>query len=95
MWLNVFFNAINCYIILQDFLLLNTLASQQHKYLKHGGLEPVTGKENDAGASCSKFYGASCQLQNIANFQLKIVSNFMYCSIVKMILRHKKHLEIS
>ena len=32
---------------------------------------------NDAGASCTKFYRASCQFQNIANFQVKIVSNFM------------------
>ena len=26
---------------------------------------------------------------------MKIVSNFMYCSIVKMTLRDKKHVEIS
>ena len=33
--------------------------------------------KKDAGASCPKFYRASCQLQNIANFHMKIVSNFM------------------
>ena len=52
-------------------------ASQQYKYLKHGGREPVASKKNDAGASCPKFYRASCQLQNIANFQIKIVSYLM------------------
>ena len=58
-------------------LLPNTWASQQHKYLKHGGREPVASKKNDAGASGPKFHRANCQLQNIANFQMKIVSNFM------------------
>ena len=64
-----FFNAISCYMILKGVLLLNTWAIQQHKYLKHGGREPVASKKNYAGASC--------QLQNVANFQMKIVSNLM------------------
>ena len=78
------------YVILKSVLLPNAWASQQHRYLKRGGREPVASKKNDAEASCPKFHRASCQLQNIANFQMKIVSNFMYCSVVKMTLRHKK-----
>ena len=38
-------NAINCYIILKGVLLPNTWTSRQHKYLKHGGREPVTSKK--------------------------------------------------
>ena len=67
----------NCYIILKGVLLPNTWASQQNKYLKHVGREPVASKKNYAVVSCPKFHRASCQLQNIANFQMKIVSNFM------------------
>ena len=52
-------------------------ASQQHKYLKHGGRESVASKKKDAGESCPKFHQPSCQLQNIANFWMKIVSNFV------------------
>ena len=63
--------------VLKGVLLPNTRANQQHKYLKHGGREPVASKKKDAGASCPKFHKASCQLQNIANFQMQIVSNFM------------------
>ena len=48
------FNAINCYINLKGVFLLNTWASQQDKYLKHGGREPVARKKNDAGTSCPK-----------------------------------------
>ena len=77
--------------MLKDVLLPNTWASQQHKYLKNGGREPVA-RKNDAGASCPKFHRARCHLQNIANFQIKIVTNFMYCSIVKMTLRHEKNM---
>ena len=51
--------------------------------------------KNDAGASCPTFHRACCELQNIADIQMKIVSNLMQCSIVKMTLRHKKHVEIS
>ena len=40
------FNAINCYIILKGVLLSNAWASQQHKYLKHGGREPVASKKS-------------------------------------------------
>ena len=47
--LSAFFNAINCYIILKGVLLPNTWASQQHKYLKHGGREPVTSKKMTLG----------------------------------------------
>ena len=68
----------NCYIILKGVLLPNTWASQQHKYLKHGGREPFASKKNDAGASCPKFHRTSCQLQNIANFHMKIVT---LCSV--------------
>ena len=53
-------------------------ASQQHKYLKHGGREPVASEKNDAGARCPEFHRASCQLQNIADFQMKIVT---LCSV--------------
>ena len=35
------FNAIDCYIILKSVFLPNTWASQQYKYLKHGGDNPV------------------------------------------------------
>ena len=53
------------------------------------------GSRNDAEASCPKFHRTSCQLQNIVNSQMKIMINSMWCSIVKMTLRHKKHVEIS
>ena len=64
-------------MILTAVLLPNTWASQQRKYLKHGGHAPVASKKHATGASCLKFHRASCQLRNIANFQMKIVSNFM------------------
>ena len=64
-------------MILKGTFLPNTWASQRHKHLEHGGCESVASKKKNAGASCPKFYRASCQLQNIANFQMKIVSNFM------------------
>ena len=51
--------------------------------------------KKNAGASCPKFHKASCQLQNISNFQIKIMSDIMQFSIVKMTLRHKKHIEMS
>ena len=44
---------------LESVLLPITWASQQHKYLKHGGREPVASKKNDAGASCPKFHRAT------------------------------------
>ena len=47
--LSAFFNAVNCYIILKGGLLPNTWASQQHKYLKHGGREPVASKKMSLG----------------------------------------------
>ena len=40
-----FFNAINCYIILMGVLLPDAWASQEHKYLKHGGRDPVASKK--------------------------------------------------
>ena len=64
-------------MILKGVLLPDTWASQQHKYLKYDGREPVASNKNYAGASCPKFHRASCQLQNVANFQMKIVSNLM------------------
>ena len=39
------FQRNNCYIILKGVLLPNTWASQQHKYLKQGGREPVVSKK--------------------------------------------------
>ena len=47
----------NCYIILKDVLLLNTWASQQHKYLKHGGLESVASKNMTLGQVVPNFTG--------------------------------------
>ena len=38
------FIATKLYIILKGIILPNTWASQQHKYLKHGGREPVSSK---------------------------------------------------
>ena len=51
------FNAINCYIILKCVLLPNTWASQQHKYLKNGGREPVTSKKMTLGQVVPNFTG--------------------------------------
>ena len=55
--LSAFFNAINCYIILKGVLLSNTWTSQQHKYLKHGGREPVTSKKMTLGQVVPNFTG--------------------------------------
>ena len=41
---SAFFNVINRYMILKGVLSLNTWASQQHKYLNHGGRESVKSK---------------------------------------------------
>ena len=38
-------------------LLLNTWASQQHKYLKHGGREPVANKKMTLGQVVPNFIG--------------------------------------
>ena len=43
--LSAFFKAKNCYIILIGVFLPNTWASQQYKYLKHGGRETVVSKK--------------------------------------------------
>ena len=51
------FNAINCYIILKGVLLSKTWASQKHKYLKHGGREPVASKKMTSGRVVSNFTG--------------------------------------
>ena len=50
-------NAINCYIILKDVILPNTWASKQHKYLKHGGREPVASKKMPLGKVVPNFTG--------------------------------------
>ena len=55
--LRAFFIAINCYIILKGVLLPNTWASQQPKYLKHGGREPVASKKKTLGQVVPNFTG--------------------------------------
>ena len=57
MTLSAFFNAINCYIILKGVHLSNMWASQQHKYLKHGGREPVASKKMMLGQVVPNFTG--------------------------------------
>ena len=64
-----------CYIIIENFpqkfspcvlegvvLLLNTWASQQHKYIKHGGCEPGASKKTTLG-------------QVVPNFTWQVVSS--------------------
>ena len=70
--ISVFFNAIDCYIILKGVLLQNTWGNQQHKYLKRGGREPVASKKMTLGQVVPNFTG-----QNIANFHMKIVSVYV------------------
>ena len=50
-----FFN--DNYIILKGVLLPNTWAGQQHKYLKHGGREPVASKKMTLGQVVPHFTG--------------------------------------
>ena len=42
---------------MEGVLLPNTWASQQHKYLKHGGREPVASKKMTLGQVVSNFTG--------------------------------------
>ena len=42
---------------MKDVLLPNTWASQQHKYLKHGGREPVASRKMTLGQVVSNFTG--------------------------------------
>ena len=45
--------------------------------------------KNDAGASC-QLQNKMSRLQNIANLLMTIINNFMWCSVIKVILRHEK-----
>ena len=57
-----FLDRIYCSIILKGVLLPNTWASQQHKYFKHGGREPVASKKMMLG-------------QVVPNFTRQVVSS--------------------
>ena len=55
----LFQRNIDCYIILKNVLLPNTSASQQYKYLKNGGREPISSKKNDTEVGSSILRGES------------------------------------
>ena len=91
-------NAINCYIILKGIVLLNTWASQQHKYLKHGGREPVASKKMTLGQVVSNFTGQVVSSKILRIFRWKLWVTL--CSVPlskwhKKHKKHKKHVEIS
>ena len=76
----VFFNAIDCYIILKGNLLTNTWASQQHKYFKHGDRELVARKKmtlRQVVTAKLTQKGMYLLKKPIANVQMTIMSNFM------------------
>ena len=70
--LSAFFNAINCYIILKGVLLPNTWASQQHKYLKHGGREPVASEKMTLGQVVPNFTGQVVSSEILRIFRRKL-----------------------
>ena len=68
----LFLNAINCYIILKGVFLPNTWASQQHKYLKRGGREPVASKKMTLGQVVPNFTGQVVSSKILRIFRRKL-----------------------
>ena len=69
---SAFFNAINGYIILKRVLLSNTWASQQHKYIKHGGCEPPASKKMTLGQVVPNFTGKVASSKILRIFRWKL-----------------------
>ena len=63
---------LNSYIILKGVLLPNTWASQQHKYLKHGGHEPVASKTMMLGQVVPYFTGRVVSSKVLRIFRWKL-----------------------
>ena len=74
----MFFNAINCYIILKSVFLPNVWAGQQYQYLKHGGDNPVANKKMTLGQVVTNFTGqvvTSCLCVFLQFWAFKTVAN--------------------
>ena len=70
--------------MLKGVRLLNTWASQQHKYLNHGSREPVASKNITLRQVVPNFKGqvffsnkTRCQFQSIPNLHMPIMIDFM------------------
>ena len=81
--MNALFNAISCYVILKGVLLPNTWASQQHKYLKHDGREPVASETTALGRVLPNLTGQVFNFEILRIFRWKLWVTLCSASLSK------------
>ena len=75
--------------------LLNPWASQQHKYLKHGGHEPVASQKMTLGQVVPNFTGQVVSSKILRIFRWKLWVSLCSVPLSKWPWDKKKHVEIS